>query len=303
MNQVSHTAAHSGMALWAVLITSSFYAAAEVTGSVDPIFLTALRLAFSAVLFLPLVFLRGEASLSRSHLAGHAWLGLLLAVYFASLFEALRHTSVVTTALLFTLVPLMTLGIELRLIPSANSRGRIMPMLMGASGAALLIIGRAGHVVVSEPYPILVYAAGCLAMAVYSPLSQWLKKDSLRQRSPVGMTFWNMLFGAVFLLGYTFYDGGWRTAALLDVADIGWLFYLALFATLGTFWLLHRATASIAPATVISYIYLSTLITTACHWFWFKQTPVILEITGALMVGFGMFALFQVGKRRGSAAA
>jgi drug/metabolite transporter (DMT)-like permease len=105
------------------------------------------------------------------------------------------------------------------------------------------------------------------------------------------MTFWNMLFGALFLLAFCGFSGGWRSASLLTASDLGWLMYLALFATLVTFWLLHRAIGIIAPSSVISYIYLSTLFITLFQWFWLRQSPLSVEIIGALLVGIGMLAL------------
>ncbi|MNJ74857.1 hypothetical protein D3C77_718570 [compost metagenome] len=74
-----------------------------------------------------------------------------------------------------------------------------------------------------------------------------------------------------------------------------------MFATLATFWLLHRAIGVIAPSSVISYIYLSTLFITLFHWLWGHQTPLPLEMTGAVLVGLGMFALLMSSRRAVSA--
>ncbi|MCY1251347.1 hypothetical protein D9M72_651010 [compost metagenome] len=57
----------------------------------------------------------------------------------------------------------------------------------------------------------------------------------------------------------------------------------------------------IAPSSVISYIYLSTLFITLFHWFWGRQMPLPLELAGALLVGIGMFALLISSRRAVSA--
>lgn len=297
MKQVGFAAAHWGMLLWAALVASSFYAAAEVTTAIDPVLLTALRLLISATLFLPLLLLKGEARLTQGALLGHAGLGFLLAVYFASLFLALRHTSALNTALLYALVPLMTLGFEVVLLPSNDGKKRLLPMTTAAAGAILLIAGNSTKTVLPDAYPVLLYGVGCLAMALYSPLSQHLKGSVLQGRSPVGMTFWNMLFGALFLFAFTAFSGGWRSASTLSIGDLAWLGYLALFTTLGTFWLLHRAVGVIAPATVISYIYLSTLFATLVHWLWHGQQPAPLGVAGAVLVGLGMLGLVMISRQ------
>ncbi|MBK5550364.1 MULTISPECIES: DMT family transporter [unclassified Pseudomonas] len=291
MKQVGFAAAHWGMLIWAMLIAASFFAAAQVGQSIDPILLTGLRLLFSALMFLPLLLLKSTAPISAKGLLAHAVLGLLLATYFGSLFEALRYTSAVNTATLYTLVPLMTLFFEVFLLPSPTLKTRLLPMLMAATGAVLLILKGSAPGELPSPYPVLVFGVGCLAMALYSPLSQRFKAKTLKGRDPVAMTFWNMLFGAVFLLVFCLFSGGWRSGALLSVRDMLWLVYLAVFGTLATFWLLHRAIGVISPSTVISYVYLNTLFVTLFHWFWLRQQPTLMELGGALLVGVGMLAL------------
>lgn len=302
MKHTGFAAAHLGMLLWALLIAASFSAAAQVSQAIDPILLTGLRLLFCALVFLPLLLFKGDSAMTVRGLFGHAVLGLLLAAYFGSLFEALRYTSAVNTGTMFTLVPLLTMLFEAVLMPDIHLKQRVLPMLMAAAGAVLLVLKGADPGELPSLYAVSVYGVGCVAMALYSPLSQRLKARSLKGRGPVGMTFWNMLFGALFLLAFCGFSGGWRSASLLTVSDFWWLIYLAVFATLATFWLLHRAIGVIAPSSVISYIYLSTLLLTVFHWFWFRQPPLPLEIIGALLVGIGMWALLM-SSRRGVPAA
>lgn len=289
--------AHAGMLLWALLIAASFPAAAQVSQAIDPILLTGLRLLFCALVFLPLLLIKGDRSMSARGLLGHGVLGLLLAVYFGSLFEALRYTSAVNTGTMFTLVPLLTLAFEAVLMPDNSLKQRLLPMLIAAAGAVLLVMKGTGPGELPSIYALSVYGVGCLAMALYSPLSQRLKAGSLKGRGPVGMTFWNMLFGALFLLVFCGVSGGWRTASLLTASDFYWLMYLALFATLATFWLLHRAIGVIAASSVISYIYLSTLFITLFHWIGSRLPPLPLEVMGAILVGLGMLALLVASRR------
>lgn len=297
MKDSGFAAAHVGMLLWAVLIAASFPAAAQVSQAIDPILLTGLRLLFCALVFLPLLLLQGNTASTVRGLLNHGVLGLLLAVYFGSLFEALRYTSAVNTGTMFTLVPLLTLLFEALLMPDASLKQRVLPMLIAAAGAVLLVLKGAGPGEMPSLYAVSVYGLGCLAMALYSPLSQRFKNRSLKGRGPVVMTFWNMLFGAFFLLVLSGLSGGWRSASMLTVNDFCWLIYLALFATLATFWLLHRAIGVIAPSSVISYIYLSTLFITLFHWFWLGQSPLLLEIVGAALVAIGMLALLLSSRR------
>ena len=92
MKDAGFSTAHGGMVIWAALIASSFFAAGYVSQAVDPVLLTGLRLLFSALLFLPILLMKGNLSMNITRLRCHCVLGLLLAVYFGSLFEALRYT-------------------------------------------------------------------------------------------------------------------------------------------------------------------------------------------------------------------
>lgn len=284
------------MVVWATLIATSFFAAAEVSPTLDPVFLTVLRLALSSLLFLPMVWVRREVPKGLGGLVGHAFLGFLLAIYFASLFEALRYTSAVITALMYALVPLATLCFELVLV-RRSAVFRAVPMAIAALGAIVLIGNGADANTSALAYPLVVFGVGCLAMAVYSPLSQRLNASSLRGCSAAAMTFWNMAFGAGFLACYSLVTGGWRSAASLGWGDIGWIVYLAVFATLGTFYILHRAIEVLTPAMVTSYIYLSTVMSTAAHWIWLHQYPGVLDLIGVAMVLAAMMVLIGMSRR------
>jgi drug/metabolite transporter (DMT)-like permease len=184
MKYTGFAAAHAGMLLWAVLIAASFSAAAQVSQAIDPILLTGLRLLFCALAFLPLLLFKGDSVMTARGLFGHCVLGLLLAVYFGSLFEALRYTSAVNTGTMFTLVPLLTLGFEAMLMPDSHFKQRLWPMLIAASGAALLVMKGTGPGELPSLYALSVYGVGCLAMALYSPLSQRLKPAASRGAAP-----------------------------------------------------------------------------------------------------------------------
>lgn len=290
---IGFAAAHWGMLLWAIFLASSFMAAGQVSRNVDPMLLTALRLFFSALMFLPMLLLKNKSPITVKGLLAHSALGLLLAIYFGTLFEALRYTTSVNTAMMYALVPLLTLGCETFVLPGSKLSGRLLPMLTAAIGALMLILKGAAPGELPSVYAVSVYTVGCIAMAIYSPLSQRFKEGSLKGRPPAVMTFWNMLFGALCLFLVCLVTGGWRTLWQVSPSDLFWLVYLAMFGTLATFWLLHRAIGAIPSSTVISYVYLSTLFTALVHWTWLNEPPQLFELAGALLVGVGMFGLIR----------
>lgn len=285
--------AHLAMLVWTVLIAVSFSAAAQVNHALDSLALTALRLLLSALLFLPFLFRRG---LPGPRAAGaHLLLGGLLATYFGCLFEALKEVSPTDTAVLYALVPLLTLGAERLLLPASASLARLAAMLPAALGAMLIVYrgGPAGGALFGDAHGV--FLLGCLAMSLYSPLSRRFAQGALAGRKPTEVAAWNLLAGAVLLFLLCFVHGRPEDLLRLDGRDWAWILYLALFATLATFILLHHAISVIPPATVLSYSYLSTLLVAVAHWFW--QPPDRLEVLGGLAIVAAMAILVGLSAR------
>ncbi|MHC5352338.1 EamA family transporter [Metapseudomonas furukawaii] len=276
--------AHASMLLWAFLVALSFFAAAEVNPALDALPLTALRLLLSGCLFLPFLLLRRPALPGARALLAHAVLGALLAMYFGGLFEALKHTRALDTALLYVSVPLLTLGAE-RLLLDRPVLQRLWPTLVAALGALALLGLENAHF---DAYAYGVYGLGCLAMAGYGPLSQRLKPWLGHERSAASLASGNLLAGGVLLALACTLGQRWEGLQGLSSRDLGWLLYLALTATLATFWLLHRAIHWLPPATVIAYSYVSGLFALLLQSAWLQQMPAPLAWLGTGLIALGI---------------
>lgn len=289
--------AHASMLIWALLVALSFFAAAEVNPSLDALPLTALRLLLSGGLFLPFLLLRRPGLPSPRALLAHIVLGGLLALYFGSLFEALKHTKALDTALLYVSVPLLTLGGE-RLLLGKPVLQRLWPTLIAAFGAlALLGLDNANF----DAYAYGLYAIGCLAMALYAPLSQRFKPWLGAERSAASLACGNLLAGGLLLALACTLGQRWEGLQGIAPRDFGWLLYLALTATLATFWLLHRAIHWLPPATVIAYSYLSGLFALLLQSFWLHRAPAPLAWAGAVLIVLGMIWLARLSPARTAA--
>lgn len=290
--------AHISMLLWAVLVALSFFAAAQVNPELDALPLTALRLLLSGSLFLPLLLLRQPGLPGGRALLAHVVLGGLLALYFGSLFEALKYTKALDTALLYVSVPLLTLGGE-RLLLGKPVLQRLWPTLIAALGALALLGLDNAHF---DTYAYTVYGIGCLAMALYAPLSQRLKPWLGAERSAASLACGNLLAGGLLLALVSTLGQRWEGLQGIALRDIGWLFYLALTATLATFWLLHRAIHWLPPATVIAYSYLSGLFALLLQSIWLHKVPAPLAWAGAVLIVLGMLWLARLSPARTATA-
>ena len=290
--------AHASMLLWALLVALSFFAAAEVSPTLDALPLTALRLLLSGSLFLPFLLLCRPGLPGGRALLAHTVLGGLLALYFGSLFEALKHTRALDTALLYVSVPLLTLGSE-RLLLNKPVLQRLWPTLIAALGALALLGLDNAHF---DAYAYGLYGVGCLAMALYAPLSQRFNPWLGAQRSPASLACGNLLAGGLLLALVVTLGQRWEGLQGIAPSDFGWLLYLALTATLATFWLLHRAIHWLPPATVIAYSYLSGLFALLLQSLWLQHVPAPMAWVGATLIVLGIAWLARLSPARTAAA-
>lgn len=275
--------AHLCMLIWALLVALSFFALAELSPALDALPLIALRLLLSGLLFLPLLW-RRWTGLSRSAWGVHALLGGLLAVHFASMFEALKHTGALDIAMLFVTIPLLTLGCE-RFVLGVPILQRLWPNLIAACGAlALLVLDQAQF----DAYAYSLYGVGCLALALYTPLTLRLKPWLGEQRSAASLACGNLLAGGVLLMLLSLSGQRWQSLQWMTAADLGWLVYLSIGATLATFWLLHRAIHSLPPATVVAYSYMGSLFALLLQAIWFQRMPSAMACAGVALILLGM---------------
>ncbi|WPC06244.1 DMT family transporter [Pseudomonas benzenivorans] len=275
--------AHLCMLVWAMLVALSFFAVDKLGSSLDALALVAVRLLLSGLLFLPLLW-RRAGRIGKSAWGAHGVLGGLLAMHFASMFEALRYTGALDIAMLFVTIPLLTLGCE-RFLLGVRVLQRFWPNLVAACGAlTLLSIDQAQF----DAYAYCLYGVGCLALALYAPLTLRLKPWLGEQRSAASLACGNLLAGGVLLTLLSLPGGRWLSLRWMTLADLGWLAYLSIGATLVTFWLLHRAIHSLPPATVIAYSYMGSLFALLLQALWFQQSPPGTAYAGAVMILIGM---------------
>lgn len=247
--------AHAAMLIYALLISTSFPVGAAITADLDPIVLTMFRFMLATGIFAGLVTLnRGWFRPSGRQMAGYAWIGLLLALYFIAMFEALRWTTTINASAIFTLVPVMAAVIAWFLLRQGISKLQLLCLMVGALGAVAVLFGEdlAKLSAFSLGYGEALFFSGCIAFAAYMPFVR-----RLHGSEPLSsFTFWVLLTGSVLLF----------LAAAPKLADVDWMHlplkvylgvaYLAVFPTAGTFYLGKFASLRLPAGPVMGYTYL-----------------------------------------------
>jgi len=246
---------HLAMLLFSALVAGSFSLGARAAPHVDPAVMTALRFGIATGLLLALC--RLTTGLPRAAFRApwrYLLLGGIFAAYFVLMFEGLKTAAPVSAAAVFTLTPAMSALFGWMLLRQRMTGRIALALTLGAVGA-LWVIFRAdlgAFLAFQVGRGEAVYFVGCIAHAVYTPLTRLLNRGEP---------------AAVFVLGVTV-GGGlllvvWAAQGLLatDYAalpPIVWitLAYIAIFASAVTIVLLQHAAQVLPASKVMAYTYL-----------------------------------------------
>ncbi|MEO6013345.1 MAG: DMT family transporter [Devosia sp.] len=248
--------AHLSMLVFSALIAGSFTTGALAVPYIHPVPLNAVRFLLAAAMMAAAAF-----GLARHKFAFPAapWrfgiMGVLMAVYFVTMFIALTMTLPVATSAVYTLVPLMT-AVTAYFLVGQRSGGAVLISLLIAGLGAVWVIFR-GDVGALLRFDIgrgeLVYLIGCIGYAFYTPL---LRKFSRGEPSLV-QSFWTLSATAVCI----------ALSGIPDILATDWLhlpplvwwvvLYLAAGPTAICFFLIQFASLRLPAPKVIAYGYLT----------------------------------------------
>ena len=288
--------AHLLMMLATALVATSFPVGAAITDGLDTFVLTFLRFTLAAILFAPIVAWRYGLTWPRlSDLARYATLSALLVGFFWGMFAALRYTSALNTATIFTLLPVITAAISAVLLKERLTGAARLALPAGIIGAAWVIfrgdidalmaldLGRGDGI----------FFVATLAMCFYSPLVKYLHRGEPMAQ----MTFWTLATGAVwmFVLSAPRLPGiAWEAVPLTVYGGIA---YLAVFTTIITFFVVQWSTTIIGPTKVMSYTYLNPALVLILGWLFSREVPPAATYPGLLILVAATFILQRSGPR------
>ncbi|MEM6618077.1 MAG: DMT family transporter [Pseudomonadota bacterium] len=248
-------AGHFAMLGFSALVAFSFTFGGLIARDIDPGVLTAARFIIATVVMGALALVLGQ---SLTPVGRRPWrwmvIGGLMAVYFILMFEALRLTSPIATAAIFTLTPLMAAGLGLGINGTRTGGYAILALVIGALGALWVIfradLARALAFDLGRGEAIFLIGAVC--HAAVPAMTRRLAPDTTPLQAAFGV-----LCGAVFV---TCVYAAPRALAT-DFTAMGpmvWavIFYLAIFATALTFFLIQVAIPRLSPGKVMAYTYL-----------------------------------------------
>ena len=240
-----------------ILVALSFISSAKLARIVNPISLTFLRFIIASSVFIPVVVIQ-KNWIKELHKV--AWqggiIGLLYAVYFIAFFTSLESTTTLHTGTLYTLVPLLTATFSIFLFKQQLSKLRFIVYLIGAVGTAWVIFDGNLKQLMAFSLNIgdYIFMVAVLATCGYALLMKAIVKDDFN----LPIFIYSVLASGAIWMG---------VAMLIFEKPLNWeritgnyifhICYLAIGATVASFWLFQKAILQLDPNKATAYIYLT----------------------------------------------
>jgi drug/metabolite transporter (DMT)-like permease len=277
------TAVHAITLLANLMVSTSFPVAKEITHAMEPGVLMLLRFALAALIIGVFVHYRhGLAWPGRRALLRYAIIALTVVIFFWCMFEALRYTSALNTAALFTAVPVLSAVFAFFIAGERLGRTRLAALALGLVGALWIIFG-------GDPDRLLaldanrgdvIFLAGCVVFGFYGVFI----KSFHRGEPTAVMTFWILLFSAIFYAAIAAKDVAatpWRDTGLIVYGGIA---YLAVVSTVISFFMFQYATLRIGPTRVMAYSYFIPAFVLLVDWAIGRGLPPLMTLPGIAIV-------------------
>lgn len=283
---------HLASLLFTLIVAGSFSLGSIVANMVPPEVVTALRFTIAGVIVGAVAIIGGKL---KPHHFKASWryliLGTLFSIYFVTMFEGLKTAAPVSTGAVFTLAPPLTALFGYFLLNQFVTKRIAFALIVGAIGALWVIFRADIHAFLSFNVGRgeAIFFIGVICHALYTPLFRKFSRGEPVIVSTLGV----ILGGLVMLWIYSF-----EKATHVDWASlpsIFWitLFYISLFASAGTFFLLQFAAMRLESAKVMAYTYLMPSWVILWELFLGNGVPKLAIITGVAITIIALILLLK----------
>ncbi len=245
---------HIAMLLFSLLVSVSFTVGSLVANDIEPLSITAARFLLATVFVFTFFIASGQTSISDLKIPlRFLFLGGMISVYFVTMFEGLKTANPISMSAVFTFTPIMAGVFDLFLSKRKLSAKTWVTVLFGGVGALWIIFdGKFLNLIqLKIGYGEVLFFFGCAGHAFYAALIPRLN----RGETPLAQSFGTLL-AATFILSIV---GGKEilTTFWLSLSYEVWftIFYLAIFATAASFFLIQFAARRLSSLKVMAYTY------------------------------------------------
>lgn len=248
--------AHLAMLTFAGLVAGSFSLGALAAPHIGPSALNALRLTLGAIILAIIALAMSGGRLARPDAPWRFLiLGGLLAIFFVTMFMALRYSDPVSLGAVFTLMPIFGAFFGYLVLRQVPRLILLVSLLIAGSGAIWVIFGGDIDAILAFDlgYGEAIFMIGVACHALYSPLVRRFKRGEML----IDFTFWTTLATAFWISLYGVREiiaTDWSALPLIVWAAIA---YLVMFTTSLTFFLIQFASLHLPASKVLAYTFLT----------------------------------------------
>lgn len=249
---------HLAMLAFAAFVAGSFSFGALAAPHLGPAALNASRFVLGTTLVGVAAFMLAGTLRMPAAPWRFGILGLLMAIFFVTMFWALQFTSPIATGAVFTLMPIASAFFGWLFLGQAPRGVVVLSLIVAGAGAVWVVFRGDLDALLSFDLGIgeIVFFFGVICHAAYAPLVRRLN----RGEPVIVFTFWTLLATGLMIGMF-----GAREIVATDWSALPafvWLaiLYLSVFTTAGTFFLLQFASMRLPASKTLAYGYLNPII-------------------------------------------
>ncbi len=257
---------------------------------IDPFVMTFFRMAGAAILFwIASIFTVKEKVPAKD----------IIKFFFASMFAivinqtafiyGLSKTSPIDASLVVTLLPLLTMILAAIIIKEPITIKKAIGVIVGASGALILITGQANQNTISSISGNIIVLCSVSSFALYLTLF----KDLIARYSPFTAMKWMFLFAAIIttMIGYKSIAS--INISAFDTSVVLRTLYVVVLSTFITYMLIPIGQKTLRPTTVSMYNYLQPIVASLATVIIGMDKFGIDKILSAVLVFAGVYLVTQ----------
>ena len=201
----------------------------------------------------------------------------------------LSSTSPVTASLITSLLPVVTLVLAFFFMKEPISWMKVIGIIIGASGALILILNNTGSNATSSIKGIVLIFISSLSYAFYLTLFKRL----IASYHPIHLMKWMFTFALVVSLPICYND--FLAVSFSGISIENWyrIIYVVFFATFIAYLLIPIGQRTVRPTTLSMYNYLQPFVASALAVFWRMDTFGYQNILSAVLVFAGVYVVTQ----------
>ena len=274
------------------MVSTSFPVGKEIAYAMEPGVLMLLRFVIAALVMG--VFVHAHHGIvwpGRAALIRYGIIGLTVTIFFWCMFESLRYTSALNTSAIFTTVPILSAIFAFFIAGERLGRYRIVGLGLGVLGALWIIFrGDPDRLIILDINKgDGIFLLGCISFGLYGV---FIKRFHRGEPTAV-MTFWILVFSAIFYLLIAAKDLPDTNWSEVGWVVYGWVAYLAVVSTVISFFFFQYATPRIGPTRVLAYSYFIPAFVLFVDWVLNGELPSAMTFPGIFIVLIASFAIQQ----------